>query len=433
MSLRRRICQLLCGLLAAGSILLALLALLDARQSIREEITAGTRVTTQILHAWIARGQAGPEELQGFLSDLGRVRANEIRMVRDGRTVYVSPPSAYKAGRWAPEWFGWLVTPQLESVSLRVGAARLDIIPDASRAVLDAWDDLLLSLLLPVLWLLAAVLLVFWRLGRDLAPVAHIEAALAQVQNGQRQVRLPHFGLAELDRIGSGFNRMVERLLRSERDARDLEREAYAESVARAQLEQARREWSRELHDELGQNLTAIGALARAIANGAAPDSNAAAAATSIQQTAGQVHDDLRRMLGRMRHEEAGIEVALARLLETWRACHPQVDCQLECDGRFDDLPQARRIALFRVTQEALTNVARHARALNLKISLARDGAWTRLEVADDGQGFDPSRPAASNRYGLSGMVERLTECGGRLLVHSAPGAGTRISAAVPC
>lgn len=430
MSLRVRICHLLALLFAAGAVLMTLVSLEDARQSIREEMEAGTKVATQILRAWIAHGQRDSADLQGFLTDLGRVRANEIRMVVEGRTVYTSPPSAYKAGRWAPAWFHEAVAPQMDSVSLMAGPARIDIVPDASRAVLDAWEGLLPSLILPLVLLAAAMGLVFWHLGRDLRPVADIEAALAQVEGGRRDVRLPHFGLAELDRIGARFNHMVQRLHRSEITARDREREAYAESVARAQLEQARQEWSRELHDELGQNLTAIGALAKAIANGAPAQSNTAIAAGHIQQAAGQVHDNLRRMLGRLRAEEAGIEVALGRLVDTWRVCHPEIECELQCDGDFSDLPEARRIALYRVAQESLTNVARHARAAHLAIRLSRKDNQACLEVHDDGQGFDPQH-TPPQRYGLTGMKERLDACGGQIQIQSRPGWGTRVVAEV--
>ena len=261
-------------------------------------------------------------------------------------------------------------------------------------------------------------------------PVARIEAALARVEAGERDLRLPAFGVAELDRIGGSFNRMVERLAHTERETRDLEREVYAEGIARAQLERARREWARELHDELGQNLTAIGSLARSIVN-RSEAGPVADAASLIQQAAGNVHEDLRAMLSRMRTEETGIDVALSRLVEHWRACHPQTPCELDCDGDFADLAEPRRLALFRVAQEALTNAARHAGASLIRIALRRDAEGVRLEVADDGNGFDPAR-RGSNRFGLKGMAERLAECGGSLAINTAPGQGTRISAALP-
>ncbi len=427
MSLRLRISRLLLALLACGALLLLLLTVDTLRTSIREEMEAGSRVATRLLGAWLEQGQDDPAALKRFLGNLGRVRANEIRLIEEGRSTYVSPPSAYKTGRDAPSWFSSLVAPQLDIITLKAGNATLEIHPDASRSVLDAWDDLLRLLLPPLALMGAALMLVFWRIGRELSPVAHIEAALARVEAGDRDLRLPAFGVAELDRIGASFNRMVERLAHTEQESRGLEREVYAESIARTQLERARREWARELHDELGQNLTAIGSLARSIVNrsGAGPVTDAA---SLIQRAALDVHEDLRAMLSRMRTDETGIDVALSRLVEQWRACHPETPCGLECFGDFADLPEPRRLALFRVAQEALTNAARHAGAGMIRIVLCREAAGVRLEVADNGAGFDPAR-RDSKRFGLKGMAERLAECGGRLDILTAPGQGTRIVA----
>lgn len=430
MSLRLRISRLLLALLAGGALLLLLLTVDTLRSSIREEMEAGSRVATRLLGASLEQCQGDPVALKRFLGKLGRVRANEIRLIEDGHITYVSPPSTYKAGRDAPAWFVGLVAPQLDTITLKAGAATLEIHADASRSVLDAWDDLLRLLLPPVVLMGAALILVFWRVGRELSPVARIEAALARVEAGERNLRLPAFGVAELDRIGGSFNRMVARLAHTEQETRDLEREVYAEGIARAQLERARREWARELHDELGQNLTAIGSLARSIVN-RSEAGPVADAASLIQQAAGVVHEDLRAMLTRMRTEETGIDVALSRLVEHWRACHPGTPCELDCEGDFADLPEPRRLALFRVAQEALTNAARHAGASMIRIALHREAAGIKLEVADDGSGFDPAR-RGNNRFGLKGMAERLAECGGRLDVLTAPGQGTRILAALP-
>jgi two-component system, NarL family, sensor histidine kinase UhpB len=99
-------------------------------------------------------------------------------------------------------------------------------------------------------------------------------------------------------------------------------------------------------------------------------------------------------------------------------------------DGR---LPAEQELVLYRVTQEALTNVARHAHARNIAISLARHADGTTLDIQDDGTGFDVNAiKAGHGGLGLSGMRERLALVGGDLVIDSAPGRGTRIRACVP-
>jgi hypothetical protein len=111
--------------------------------------------------------------LLGFLTQLGRVRANEIRMFAgDGMLLYTSPPPVYKAGRSAPQWFTHLVTPRTQQVELNVKGGRIVITPDPSRSILDAWDDMRNLIWLALLFLVLVNGVVFWLLGRALQPVA---------------------------------------------------------------------------------------------------------------------------------------------------------------------------------------------------------------------------------------------------------------------
>jgi signal transduction histidine kinase len=107
------------------------------------------------------------------------------------------------------------------------------------------------------------------------------------------------------------------------------------------------------------------------------------------------------------------------------------VDCDAQPNG---DLPPEVEVALYRIFQEALTNVARHAEAKHVRASLRRDDRTVVLVVEDDGRGFDPSNVAKAGdaRAGLAGMRERLLGLGGQLDVQSAPGEGVRLEARMP-
>jgi hypothetical protein len=130
--------------LAASDVLIE-----ETRRSIREEIEAGTKVTVQLMETVIANtratAQSGPhnQALLSFLRHVGRVRANEIKMYDENdQLIYTSPPSLYKQGRWAPDWFHRLADPKIGEFRLNLPNGTVVITSDPSRSILDAWDDL---------------------------------------------------------------------------------------------------------------------------------------------------------------------------------------------------------------------------------------------------------------------------------------------------
>ncbi|HET8819023.1 MAG TPA: sensor histidine kinase [Xanthomonadaceae bacterium] len=229
-----------------------------------------------------------------------------------------------------------------------------------------------------------------------------------------------------LETISAQYARLLQRLEANEREFRRLGR-----AVWRVQ-EDERRRLARELHDGLGQNLTALkhrlSQLATEVDDDARRKLDAAIAlcAETLEDTRHlsrllrpPILDDLGlvaalRWLARTQAESAGIDVT-AEIVEPL----PPVDSDLQT-------------LLFRVAQEALTNVARHSGARSALLRLvARDGAL-RLQVADDGRGCDPAAAQAAGGSGLGGMRERLRLYDGRLEVHSVPGEGLRLRVVVP-
>jgi signal transduction histidine kinase len=105
------------------------------------------------------------------------------------------------------------------------------------------------------------------------------------------------------------------------------------------------------------------------------------------------------------------------------------VAIDVEVTGRLGGLSRDREVVLLRAAQEALSNVRRHARARLVTVRLSAEEAQARVEVVDDGIGFDAETPAG---FGLTGMRDRVQDAGGELDIASAPGVGTRISVRVP-
>lgn len=198
--------------------------------------------------------------------------------------------------------------------------------------------------------------------------------------------------------------------------------------------ERERSEVAREIHDELGQALTAlkldVAWLGRHAGAASATDLNArlqglSAALDEAVQTVRRIAAELRpRLL-----DDLGLGAALE-----WQAEHFQLrtDVACRCEVRLPAQPPPDiATALFRIAQESLTNVARHARAAQVVVRLAqRDQAW-HLTIADDGVGMTPD--AMGSGIGLTGMRERAHLVGGSLTIDSAPGQGTTVHARVPC
>ena len=566
MSLRFRINLIITVVIVLFCLVTAKIVLDDMRSSIREEMEAGTKVTQQLLSAVLYSSQFAPRShdplgvLLPFLHSLGRVRAHEIRLYADdGSLVYTSPPPLYKAGRAAPQWFSRLVSPRLPEAELSVNGGRIKVIPDASRAVLDAWDDMenLIGLALGFLVLVNVV--VFWLLGRALRPVTPILRGLSEMERGRLNTRLPEFSLREFNSISHTFNRMAqaleethaenmrlalvakqstdaimihdlegrisfwnpaaERLFgylpeqivghsatiltppgleaevagnletirergvvdnvetqRLTRDGslvdvalsaaplvdpdsgevlgeicrmrditerkraleteRELEQNRRLTQLIQTRLEEERRSIARELHDELGQCVTAIKTIGTAIANRtqtASPEIHRSA--RTIVEVATHIYDVVHGIIRQLRPsalDNLGLQEALEDMVNTWRERHPEIVCELKLTGDLTNLGEAINITAFRLVQECLTNVLRHADATHAEIEIRRDGGMIEVSVTDDGKGLAEASESETARFGLMGLRERVQALNGEFRLESRSGEGLRVTAVIP-
>ena len=181
MSLRVKINFLVTVLMLVFICSTTAIQLQDIKQQIQEEITAGTKVANQLLPYFLARaqllsqGKDREEALKSFLKNLGRIRAHEVRMFNSiGDLIYDSPPSKYKAGRNAPSWFTNIVSPKTEPFIIPAQAVTVQVIPNPSRAILDAWDDLRELAVVGLFFFIFVNLLVFWMIGKALNPIKDI-------------------------------------------------------------------------------------------------------------------------------------------------------------------------------------------------------------------------------------------------------------------
>lgn len=421
---------------------LVALQIQTARAGVREEIDASNRIAVQLLDR-VTRLHAlgGLAALTAFLSETGRIRANDVVLTDPaGRVLYTSPPSLYKAGRDAPAWYAALVTPSLRPITLTLRSGRLRITANPTRSVLDAWDDLRRVVLVQALLLLGADLLLLWMVGRWLLPLESIGDGLRAIERGRHQSRLPPLAGKEAGALGRTFNRMAQ-ALEDNFEMRRREAESQARLAAQREftallerrIEEERAALARELHDAFGQSLTAIRSIAKALL--ADPDiagRPSARAVAMVYDSAGATADALQRMIPRLRPiqlDGMGLAEALADLSAELRLANPALQIELACAGQLPPLGDAAELSLYRIVQEALTNVVRHAGAGRAQVELRRDGDTLRLTVLDDGIGA--ASLVRDGHYGVRGMQERVAALEGSIVFGPGPDGGLRIDVAL--
>ncbi|MPR01638.1 sensor histidine kinase [Pseudomonas sp. MAFF 212408] len=197
--------------------------------------------------------------------------------------------------------------------------------------------------------------------------------------------------------------------------------------------ENERHRLSRELHDDIGQLLTAAKLQSEWLKRRLPQDlqSQCTVLCNTLNETLAKVRD-VSAILNPRQLASLGLEASLrAHLLKTLE--NTPVHWSLECRQRLTGIPEEMAVAAFRITQEAVTNMLRHAQANNLRVRLQRLPEGLSLMVFDDGTGFLPAaNPAAQGQRGMAGMCERVDQLGGTLSVSSQPGHGTRIDALFP-
>ena len=564
MSLRLRIILLITLLISFFAVAVGRMIVDDARNSIKEEIDAGTKVTVQMLSTVVFASQiAGTPRrfLLSFLQQLGRVRANHVRLwdTVTNSVVYESPPSTYKAGRDAPEWYARLVVPSIRPINLELPGARIEVVPDASRATLDAWDDLKHLLMLGGLYFVMVNVLVFWFVSRWMQPMEDIQQGLSKTEAGRLDVRLPEFRLPEFRRISVAFNRMTNALkdvmadnrrlalaVRQSSDAilihepdgrisfwnpaaermfgygreeivgkplstlapeaqraeidqqlesvsrrepidnlltrrltregteidvalsaapivdpeidrvvggivshRDIAAQIRAQAaeselrqnrelaqIVRTKIEDERRGIAQELHDELGQCVTAIRTIAESIVQRTGESTpEVCARAQSIKDIASRIYDGMHAIVRRLRPTELdvlGLSETLKETVAAWAARNPDIEFTLDLTGDLDRLGEAVNITVYRLVHEALTNIVRHAEASRTAVRVTREiGHSLLVSIHDNGHGH-VSMATSAVGLGLIGMRERVESVGGVFAVEGRPGSGTELRAEIP-
>jgi two-component system, chemotaxis family, CheB/CheR fusion protein len=224
----------------------------------------------------------------------------------------------------------------------------------------------------------------------------------------------------------------------SERKQTEQARQQLLRQLVTAQ-EEERRRIARELHDQMGQDITVLLLDLKALRDTAPDDSPVHERVEQLQVLAMQIGQEMRTLALKLRPtalDDLGLAVTLANYVEQWSA-HALVAVDFHGAGLDGArLPLSVEAALYRLVQEALTNVLKHAQATGVSLIVERRTSEIRMIVEDDGVGFDVevvlhSAPT-ERRLGLVGMDERVAQLGGTLTIESAPGSGTSVFVRIP-
>jgi two-component system sensor histidine kinase UhpB len=443
MKLRTRLNLIVAGLTATFIGVLIFAEIENTRSSVNEEIEAANRVGSQLLGrlAAIYSREGGSQTVLQFLQQLGHIRANDV-MLRSpaGEVLYRSPAATYKAGREAPQWFARLLAPRVpKHTFLLPGGVQLVVGANASRPILDAWDDFSRLFLIGAFMLVIVNGLAFWLVNLALAPFPVIAAGLARIEEGDLAFRLPELAGFEAHSIGAAFNRMAQAVqdkVRAERKASEAEtRLEEGRELARLveqRVEEERRLIAHELHDEFGQSVTAIRSLAMAIVT-QSQNPSMSDAARLISDEAGRLYDAMHGLIPRLvplSLDTLGLADTLENLVRDWQRRYPTVRLSARHDLSAELGPTVT-LTIYRVAQEGLVNALRHAQATQVQIDLHSNANHIALTVTDDGVGLAPdwSRPG---HFGLRGLADRVEHLGGSFTVANREPHGVRLSAEIP-
>ncbi len=276
-----------------------------------------------------------------------------------------------------------------------------------------------------------SVLVNFVVLKAAFLPLASLERAVEAVRRGNVRARASHvaFSDPQIDQLIDTMNSMLDGLESYREQVRLLSRQ-----VLTAQ-EEERQRIARELHDETAQSLTSLLIGLRMLEKCTTPEELAARISELRSQT-GRTLEEVRKMAVDLRPsalDDLGLVAALQWYTDDL-ARRTQIDVDFRATGLETRLPDDVEVVVYRIIQEALTNVVKHANATHVDVSLARENGIVSASVIDNGCGFnlETVRRSQDRGLGLFGMQERVSLVGGTFRIITQPGQGTRVTISIP-
>jgi two-component system sensor histidine kinase UhpB len=445
LSLGARINLLLALVLTLGLAINIARLVLEAGHRVQAEDQSVIRLAREFIDTIVAGLNEAPDpeaRLNQIVRDLNRLRHVSITRRGDAVRSGVADNPDDNANA-PPAWFVTLVHPEKTTVNVPISIqgkpGSLLITSHPNDEMAEIWDGIITQLQIGTVIATVLFLITARVVSRALAPIQTLSGAMTKIEAGGYDTRVKPDGPPELAAICDKLNHLAATLGNAVDDKRRL-----AERVVSLQ-DVERKEIARELHDEFGPYLFALRAHASAltrIADAGEPDVDATRRhGRVILEQVNALQQTNRRVLEKLRPvglTELGLREALGALLRLWGESHPGVVIETAISPSLGNTGETADLTIYRIIQEALTNVFRHANATHVDVTvepmhlpagaMQDNRGGTLVRVRDNGRGLEPDHKLG---LGLTGMRERILALGGSLTVVSGED-GVTVEAVVP-
>lgn len=406
----------------------------QARQSVEREVTSSFNLALQMIDLGFSHlSRTGMTEHQWLrqISAIQQTRHLHISIINEQGEEVEWFLTENEDEEVPPDWFVYAVTSTYPSANYNVHLAdgrtkQVVVRADPLDEIIEAWGESVAyfwSVVTMIGVIFLAINIVF---NSMLQAVRSIVVGLRRVESGQYGRKLPPFKISEFDAIATEVNRLSDALMVAKEN-----NQALARHTMQIQ-ENERRNLSRELHDEMGQSLTAIKAMSTAIRQPGADVPKVSDSIAEICNHLAGVVRSMMRTLHPLSLADLGLGATLTDLVNEWRRRYPDLVVKLDYDERLDQVSHELAIHVYRIAQECLTNVVRHAQATKVTLTIRQEGEQSSprvvMRIRDDGQGGE----AVGQGFGVLAMRERVENMGGRFRFESEAGEGVCVSAWMP-
>lgn len=442
MSLRIRLNILITTLLIILFLCSSFYTISHARNSVHSEVESSTQLALQLIQAASAFMLPNSDEQKQVkflrkLTELDTIRHIHIEIRSPTDVLIPAEDNILFLKSDAPRWFinlvkppateirRWLYTPVTTPIDILIK-------PDPLDEIHESWIETRNILIFLSIFIILVNILIYIAIGLYLSPIEKILDGLSNIKKGNYKLKLPHFRLPELEKISQQFNHMTQVL---------LETKARNQLLTKRSLEiqeEERRNLSQELHDELGQTITAIKAVAVSISNKTTLEKRYInSSVKTIVEYSDHVYQVAKNMMHRLRPsvlDEFGLVKALQNMIDEWNDNQDNIFCDFTFLNVPTDLSESLKINIYRIIQESLTNILKHSNASQVTVVIKKDRLDNteriNLKIEDNGIGIDQDKIIPG--FGLLGMKERVEMNGGIFEFESSTGNGVKINIFVP-
>ena len=416
----------------------------NARDNVKAEVESTEKLTLYLFDTAILNnkeiGRNGLDKKLFKLDRLKHMRHVKIEFYdENGMLIDTNRVGNSLDVEEAPKWIESVINLAAPKWSHKVRLVRVDgkilgrieITPDPRYEYAEIWKQMKDAFLLILIFFVLVNLLISFVVNVALRPTVIIHSALQSLGEGDLKARLPEFETQELKDIGEKFNEMAGKLEYTIEQNHNLSRQLITLQ------EEERKSIARDLHDEFGQSLTAIQAdslAALTVVRKKSPEAvSSLEAINSISKHLMKVVSGLLHRIRPQILDELGLAVAIEDLVYQWQSRYPKIAFDLNMlEGAGTQLSEAFQVAVYRMVQECLTNISRHAGATKVSVQLHIEaqprGQKLVVSIQDNGRGFNPKKVTG---FGLAGMRERFEGLGAELMIQSS-NKGTAVTALIP-